>query len=221
MRRHAIVPLLALAVLSGCTTGQSGTPTAISTTATRTQDSTPGSESSEPSITSTSAADLPSDGAPKVENPMDVSKFVNDPCASLPPRRTQELVGAPTGTPSDDVTGVSCQWVNHSPDTFNGSSINVHFFSKVPTGLSGLYRANKRGEWEFFEPLSPIEGMPAVTYGKLDSRSSGRCAVAVGVSDTMAIDVHTKQSLSKTNRDQACSVAVMVATDVVKTLKAG
>ncbi|SDC85736.1 Protein of unknown function [Actinokineospora iranica] len=152
---------------------------------------------------------------------MDVSRFVNDPCASLSPQRTQELVGTPTGIRTDDATNVGCEWVNNSPETFNGSGIWVYFYSKVPDGISAAYRANKRGEWAFFEPVSAIEGMPAVTYGKRDGRADGMCTAAVGMSDTMAIGVTTQQSLSKRHRDQACQVTVMVATDVVKTLKAG
>ncbi|SDC86375.1 Protein of unknown function [Actinokineospora iranica] len=223
MRRHTLVPLLALVTLAACTTGEAGTPVGLSTTTTRTQDPAPGSKTSEPSTPSApaSSTELPTDGAPKVKNPVDVSKFANDPCASLPPERAQVLVGTPTGKRTEHPTGAGCRWFNNSPDTFNGSSIDVHFFSQTSKGLTAVYRANKRGEWAYFEPVADINGMPAVTYDKRDNRDIGMCGVDVGMSDTMSIGVITQQSLSKRNRDQACQVAVMVAAEVVKTLKAG
>src|SRR5690242_512041 len=102
--RHtaALVGVLCVTV-TGCTTISPGE----ATPATTSESSTAGSTSS-----SGDEGDLPSDGAPKVKDPLDTTRFEQDPCSSLSTKQAQDL-NLPTNGKQEEIPyGVGCEWRN-------------------------------------------------------------------------------------------------------------
>lgn len=94
--------LLGLAVVSACTTESPGDPQPV--------DSTFSSRTSE------NGEELPFAGAPKVEDPLDTSRYERDPCLSLTAEQAQSLSLPPTGVPMENAAlSVGCRWQN--PET--------------------------------------------------------------------------------------------------------
>jgi len=111
--------------------------------------------------------------------------------------------------------GNICEWANK--ETRGLADIRMH--DKNPRGLSATYAADKQGKWAFFEPLSPIEGFPAVAYDITDERSRGECAIAIGVSNEIAFDVSLRLSADNVGAKDPCETAATVAGMMLQTMK--
>jgi hypothetical protein len=86
-------------------------------------------------------------------------------------------------------------------------------------GLTSVYEA-KGKQYQLFEPLESVEGFPVVAYGVNDERTTrGRCAIAMGVSDTQAVDIHVAQSESNIGKKDPCAAARDVASQVLNNLR--
>jgi len=204
-----------VAILGGCTTtshGQAEPPHPA--TSETTTGSSAGSTSSS---TSVSAGDLPSDGAPKVQNPLNAARFEQNPCLALPAEQAKQLNIPSQGTPTDIELGKSCEWFNR--ETFG--SVAIDFLSKDTRGLSSTYKANKAGRWAYFEPLPEIEGFPAVARSNLDDRSDGHCLLEIGVTDKLSFQLALRLSRANVGQKNPCEVAVQVAGMALQTMKAG
>lgn len=161
--------------------------------------------------------ELPSDGAPKVENPLDTSKFQQDPCQSLTATQSQGLDLGSAGKPIGMPLGNACNWRNEQ--TRNRAQIG--FLDKDPRGLSSEYRAEKNGNLELFDELPPIEGFPAVVRGTIDDRDYGGCTVVVGASDEIAFEVIRQIPRSEIGQKEPCEAAAEVAAVALQTMKQG
>lgn len=207
MRTHHTLPVAVLLclVLTSCTEFSAGEPT-------------PGSITSDTGTGSPSSGgdDLPSNGAPKVEHPLDnTEQFEQDPCSILSSTQAQDLGLPAKGKEEDGVLGRDCQWFN--PDT--RGQVTIGFLSNVDDGLSGAYAANERGEYSVFEPLPPIDGYPAVALGIDDRRPRGICLVAVGVSDQDSFHVDLHLSPANVGTKDPCDTAALVAGKALETIK--
>src|SRR6266498_3515072 len=161
--------LLGLALVSACTTTSKGDPLPANPTETTTSDSAPRTSGS-------GGEELPFAGAPKVDNPLDTSRYEKDPCKSLTADQAKSQNLPETGTIDEKVVlGIGCDWFN--PETHG--EISIDFLVDDPRGLSPEYQT--RTEYAFFEELPDIEGFPAIARGGATDRDYGICTVMVGV----------------------------------------
>ncbi len=209
----AVLGLLSVVLLSGCTTTSQGEPGAATTgtAGTATTGSTPDSPTGDPN------GDLPTDGAPDVSNPLDTTAFQEDPCKALTASQTQGLNVPSTGEQYDDSLGNGCKWTNAET---HGETI-IGFLDKDPRGLSAVYKANEQGKWAYFEELSPVEGYPAVARSQSDERADGYCSVVIGASNEVAFDVYLRLSQANIGNRNPCEVATQVAGMALQTMKKG
>jgi hypothetical protein len=159
--------------------------------------------------------DLPSDGAPKVDTPLDAGRFEQDPCQALTSEQTQSLGMKAPGARSDDSFGNGCAWRN--PET--GGSVHLSFLSTDKRGLSSAYRSNDRGDFTYFEPLGDIEGHPAVAFDIRSDKPTAACSVAVGLTDQLVISILTNLSGNNIGQKDPCEVGAMVAGKMLQTMK--
>lgn len=204
-RSPAIASLLGIAIVSACTTSSEGEPRPVDSTGSMTSSSSGNGE------------ELPFAGAPKVNDPLDTSRYEKDPCRSLTSAQAQSLNLPPTGTFNEATLTVGCTWFN----TQTRGEVNIDFIVDDPRGLSPEYQANRSGKWEFFEELPTIEGYPAVARAGIDSRDDGTCTVVVGVADDMAFASSVQLSLANIENGDPCKKAAEVAGLALQTMEAG
>lgn len=202
MRRwvSAIVGVASVVVIAGCSSPQAGQPTAAA--------------SSDPSRTSTTNASSSSGQAPRVQTPLNDARLIGDPCSALTSGQLQAVGFTPavkTGVEHLAVGNV-CNW---NDDTVGvvGASAGVVVQITLHHGLSDIYA--QRSGMAYFTPVT-IEGYPAVLADLTDERSSGTCALNLGVSDTsvLAID-YEQQDLGPS----ACDKVQALARATVETLR--
>ncbi|MFC4854757.1 DUF3558 domain-containing protein [Actinophytocola glycyrrhizae] len=195
-----------MVIAAGCTTMSPGEAIPATTVDTSTSDLPP--------PTSGDGEDLPFAGAPKVEDPLDTTRFQQDPCRTLTADQTRELNLPPTGEPEKGrPLGNACVWFN--PETW--AEAEVHFADQDPRGLSALY--NVKDRYAYFDELPPIDGYPAIAVGALDDRDIGHCTVVVGVSDEVTFDVPVKLSEANVGKKDPCEAAAGVAAMALATMK--
>jgi hypothetical protein len=191
-----------MAVVTGCTTATAGTPHAVSSDV----------SSASPSGTED---DLPSDGAPKVDHPLDVSHFEEHPCDALKAEDAQTLNVPAEGKQNDNGSGLGCGWTN----TKSGGSLGLDFFSGDKRGLSSLYREAKDLEFPYFEPVDDIEDYPAAAYNSKEKNPTSECLVGVGVTDQLSFSVYVAVSLDNIGRKNPCEAAVGATEMLLRTMK--
>jgi hypothetical protein len=196
---------LSVAVLAGCTTTSSGTPLPGATSS---AEDTPSSAPSEENDA------LPSDGAPKVTNPIDASHFEQNPCDMLTTAQAQDLDLGP-GKRQDTNFGKGCDWRNSQ----NGGSIAINFASAGMRGLSSTYRSNKNGDFTYFEAIDDIEGHPAVAYDINTANPTAVCFVAVGLTDQLTFSTRVALSANNVGKKDPCELSAMVAGIMMKNMQ--
>lgn len=207
-----VVCLVGVLALAGCTSSSPGRAEPAPSGSRSPEATTSTSRTTEPSGES-----LPSDGAPKVKNPLDTNRYQQNPCLVLTAAQTQELnVGSP-GEQRPGPLGEACDWRNSE----TGGNIDMQFGDLDPQGLSATYKANKAGKWVYFVELPEIEGFPAVARAPLDRRDKGDCAIEVGVSDRVTFQLGVQLSRANVGKKDPCEVTVMVAGMMLRTMKAG
>lgn len=213
LRRSLLaVSLLGLALVSACTETSKGDPRAA-TTETTTSTSTPGTTGND------GDEELPYAGAPKVGNPLDTTRYEQDPCQSLTADQTQPLNLPATGETMENVAlGNGCTWFNEETQ---GEAQIVFSVSKSKKGLSSEYQAYQDGKWKIFEELPEIEGYPAIIRASSDTRDLGDCTVVVGVADDMVFESILQLSQANVGQKDPCEVAVQIAGLALQTMKAG
>lgn len=170
-----------------------------------------------PSTTGEETSALPYAGAPRVEDPLDTSRFEQDPCQALSSAQAVDLEVEWPGESRDAPLGKACTWRSQNDSR---ALVEVASQDKYPHGLSAVYQAEEDGKWAFFTELDPVEGYPAVSYGQVDQRDTGGCRVEVGLSDEIAFDVVLQLSATNVGKKDPCETAAMVAGMVVETMKA-
>lgn len=157
-------------------------------------------------------------GAPRVSDPVDVTGFLDRPCAVLTAAQLAEFGVEEPGEPDTESTiaknaGPGCVW--HRRDTSSGSSLGMGFTTGNKNGLSDIYRGKSR--FEFFVETT-VDGYPAVFRDLSDGRPHGDCTITVGISDTLTF------LASETGGPEGqivCDRTKEVATAILATLKAG
>lgn len=211
-RSLVLTSLFGLVLVAGCTTASEGQPRPVDTTVAPTSGSTSGSSGGEED-------ELPFAGAPKVDDPLETSRYEQNPCASITAEQAQqELNLPPTGQPMENVTlGVGCEWKNNDTRAY----LHIVFVVDDPRGLSPDYAVNEDGGWDFFQELPEIEGYPAIARDRPDDRSRGYCTVAVGVADDMSFESTLQLRGSNIGEKDPCEMAAFAAGLAVQTMKEG
>lgn len=221
-RQQALLVAIAVSALvsAGCTSTENGSPTApggVPTSEAPTSGATTGStEPTDPGPSESAGSELPSDGAPRVADPLTFDKFLEQPCLTLTQAQLTGFGVRPEGERRTDATGLTCQWRND-----NNGAITVSIPAANKRGLSGIYRAEKDGRYKYFEPVGDIGGYPAVAASVVDLRESGACILNIGVRDELALVMQLSQSLDRIGKADPCEVAVTVGEAIVTTVKAG
>ncbi len=192
--------MLSLAVLAGCDSGEAGQALPTS-----------GAEVS--TTQSESAGEREFTKAPPVQDPLDASKYLKDPCSSLTESQQQEFNVTSSRENSDDDNS-GCRWNVGDGSTSPG----VSYATGIEEGLDRLYALNDTGHWDkgYFEPTE-VSGYPAVYVEIVDNRDRGDCNLAVSISDDLFFNSNV---LTRAGND-ACGAAENVAKAVIETIKAG
>jgi hypothetical protein len=153
-----------------------------------------------------------------VEDPLDTTRFEQDPCSTLTASQAQAQLNLPaTGEPEDVALGKGCKWYNE--DT--RGQVQISFLTGNHRGLSGFYEADEQGKYPYFVKLPSIEGYPAIASDIEDRRPRGICVVVVGVNDTLTFDVGLYLSQANVGVKEPCEVAAQVAGMALQTMKEG
>lgn len=152
------------------------------------------------------------DPALRVPAPLATAGLLADPCTALP---ADQATNAGFSTPGQSYTspgGPGCQW--HSA-TYDANKIFIAPLGTQQTGMTGVY-AN-RAQDNYFEPTT-IEGYPAVYAANADLRSSGTCALWLGVTDQLVVNINSS-ILVGPNVGNPCPIVGDIAAAVVRHLK--
>jgi hypothetical protein len=153
--------------------------------------------------------------APPVKIPLDASRYIADPCASLTSTQLRGFGSSEPGHVNSDDSGPTCAWrVGPNLDTF----VSITYFTSTKTGLSNIYALNDTGGWEhgYFEPTE-VDGYPAAFVAISDDRKAGACGITVGIKDDLMFNALVN---SRPGND-SCSAAKNVASGVLKTIRGG
>jgi hypothetical protein len=150
-----------------------------------------------------------------VDDPLDASRFITDPCAVLTREQLDGFSVGGLGIPTTSggvakYAGPFCSW--HADPELD-STMAVGFITGNKNGLADMYRGRER--FEDFRPVE-VDGYPGVFANSPDLRASGSCDLAVGVSGTLMIRASEQGQL---DAHGACERAVQVARAALKTLR--
>ncbi|MFI7672745.1 DUF3558 domain-containing protein [Actinophytocola sp. NPDC049390] len=209
--RHLVPPVAMLClIVTGCTTMSRGEPTPAPTTET--------SAAAPPSTSTGDDGDVPSHGAPKVDEPFEeTARYEQDPCSMLTTGQARELNLPTTGEPDEIPYGVGCKWRN----TDTRGQVMISLLTDNDRGLSAVYAADQRGDLAYFVPLADIDGHPAVASDVEDRRSTGICIVDVGLTDQLLMGIALNLSQANVGQKDPCEVAADVAGMALQTMKDG
>lgn len=200
MRTATITVALAatiIALVAGCSSGAGTTATTTGTAST--------------------GSTLPAAGAPKVTNPLDTTKYQQNPCSVLAPAQLQALGNHGAGKPRQGPPGPTCQWIDPS----SSDSLAVSFYTtpaQIRIGLTGSYQ--NRSSFRLFQPTQ-VNGYPAVIASQTDTGQHGSCDVLVGTADDILVNFRIIVGAGEPQYTNACPVAVNEATAGMTTMQAG
>jgi hypothetical protein len=97
------------------------------------------------------------------------------------------------------------------------NSIDVTPLPENKNGMSDIYANNDAHRYQFFQPLT-IAGYPAADAESADDRSTGTCAIVVGVTDQLAVLLLT-QIGAGVNKTNPCPIAEKVGAAMIEHLK--
>jgi hypothetical protein len=120
---------------------------------------------------------------------------------------------SPAKTPDGNLEP-SCSWYIGPADFSKNAGISISFYPKQADGLSTDYQ--KAGSWwKFFQPTK-VSGYPAAYVGLADKRSTGDCAVNIGLNDNQIVQVYVQLWYLDPS---PCDVASKLSVDVVGNIK--
>jgi hypothetical protein len=152
--------------------------------------------------------------APQVPNPLDASKFEQDPCNVLSQAQASQVANLTTSSKADGNVAPICTWMDG-----DHNRITIGF---VPGngGLTTSYK-NQDNKSGYFAVAPDIGGYPAAFLGPVDDRNDGGCLVAVGVTNDEVITVSADFRNSSPYYSDPCAMAVKAAEAAMATLKGG
>jgi hypothetical protein len=205
----AVPAIAGVIVLAGCSAKEGGIATAA-----------PPAENPSDTSPTASSRTVPggSGNAPKIENPLDASKYLTQPCAVLSPAQLQAFKITKPGTPHVDdpvakQAGPYCGWRSDDAIPFG---FDVGFLTGNKNGLSDTLEGGKKAFPGYFEPTE-VEGYPAVFNDVADRRPTGACNITVGISENLAF--RAQEQANKSTGARSCDGAKQLAAAVIQTLR--
>ena len=199
--RRPLIILFGLAVtalLTACSSTDTGSPTAASTT------------TDPPSAPTSTSAQT----APRVASPLNVGQFTATPCSALTVADLPALKLTGSSAQAKIAYGAPvCEWNPQDAE----HTLAISWISPKNTGLSALY--SQRSDMEYWQTLS-VDGYPAVFADFADLRTHGDCRINVGVNDAVFF-IADYQTIMDSDKPQACNLAQTAAADVIKNLQGG
>jgi hypothetical protein len=184
-------------------------------------------EGAQPSSTSPQGGGQ-KNGVPQVDNPLDATPFLRDPCSLVDNRTLAEFGTFGQGEPDVDsnhakkLIGPSCTW--YADDEFGVSAEVVidtphqKYADPELRGLGGVYSSKESGMIDYLQQveIAGHPGYPAVIAGDKEELSGGRCVVYVGIAN----DLNIKTAFDKEgDPSQACAAAQKIAGAALNSLK--
>jgi hypothetical protein len=160
-------------------------------------------------------------GAPKVTQPLDVTKYIQHPCAALSAAQLHALDVPRQGVPAQDADGSTCS-ISEKYDVVYTVAFNVHFAEGQPTGLANAYWSANGPAFttDYMKRLPDIEGVPEVTEPA--QNTDGGCYIYLGATDQISYAAGvTVSSSTEPQYKTACSIAQQLAVDITRTMRAG
>lgn len=197
-------------VLAACSQAEPGSPE-------------PGTSTSSPASPSTSSSDTAGE-VPKVDNPLDPSAYLNNPCKLVSQSDMASLgytepgsANVEDGGDDDPFAGPSCSWFAEGVE---GIYVGIGTGNRDhgAGGLRSAYSNYQNGWNKYWEPTT-INGYPAAFTDTHDFRSEGEYKLLVGIRDDLTIGVLTDGYVD--DPDQAPEDIKTVAGMVIDTLKDG
>jgi hypothetical protein len=210
--------VVALALVSGCSTSTTGSPAPDATGTQGTGSADPSAENGGNAGDAGNAGDdgtagsNSGTGAPKVTTPLDTTRFQPTPCSVLTTAQQQALGITKAGKPTPDPAGATCNWDLTSPVAVYGFGFDVTFPAGQAKGLANAYQA---GGAEM-KALPDIGGQPAVTQPS--ENTGGNCTIWVGATDEVEYAA-TVSIPTGPHASDPCTVATQIATDATTTMR--
>lgn len=160
-------------------------------------------------------------GAPEVTRPLDVTKYIRNPCSTLTTAQLHALHVSKSGTPEHDSDGSSCS-VDPKYDVVYTVTFNTHFNEGEPTGLANAYFAANGPDFtkDYLHRLPDIDGVPEVTEPL--QNTDGGCYIYLGATDQISYAAGvTVSSPAEPQYRTACSIAQQLAKDMTETMLSG
>lgn len=164
-------------------------------------------------------------GAPKVQEPLQASAFVQNPCLSLTAQQVRGVHEDSTpyvfGNDPTSSAGATCLW----PHAHAGVRIQISWNTQMsrdprqPNGLDFYY--SRRGDGlsnDRFVPTS-VNGYPAAFVGASKADDGARCRLALGVNDNLVATVTYSGDPNATSIDTNCASAVTLAEDILTNVR--
>jgi Protein of unknown function (DUF3558) len=164
------------------------------------------------SSTAAASSNSATGDAPRVPVALPVADLTSNPCSALSSDQVTQIGLTGSADLTQGQTGPNCRWRSA---TVSENLVNISPMIVNKNGLSDIY-ANKAKN-AYFEPTT-INGYPAVYTDLADLRSTGDCALWVGVTDQLAVSVSAQISFG-VNKSTPCPVAQRVATAMVQHLQ--
>jgi Protein of unknown function (DUF3558) len=170
---------------------------------------------------STTAPTSSAPAVPKVAHPLDTTKYQAAPCTLLTAAQVTPYGITKPGYVSGGTTalGPGCRWSTTS-SLIQG--FNVQFITANTSGLTTLYinRDVIVQGGGYFEATT-VQGYPAVFNSQADQRKTGKCSLAVGVTDTLTYNVAIGLDPASPEYTTSCDPAAKIADMVMTTLRGG
>ncbi len=176
--------------------------------------STPGTPVPAAPESSSSAPTSTTRSVPKVSNPLDATKYEQNPCALLSQAQATEVINAVRNRQGKGLVAPICTWYDA-----DNNSVGLGLLPGQG-GLAGAY-TNADSESGYFEAAPEVNGYPAVFAGTTDDRKRGGCQIAVGIKDDELFTASVRLRTTSPLYNDPCSLAVKTATAAVTTIKAG
>jgi hypothetical protein len=218
--------VVALAVVSGCSSSASGAP---APTAPAANSGTAGTAAGVPTVPT--GASRPANGgaavptttagtarpapppkvdagraAPKVTKPLDASHVTNSPCATMNGADLTAL--GFTGT-KPSAAGSQCSWNGPA-----GASVRIVWQTIAVSGLTDVYA--EKSSMYYFVPTT-VRGYPAVYASPFsDRRADGDCTLYTAVDNATVFS--TQYVAAPANAGRACELAKQAASQVIRDL---
>jgi hypothetical protein len=202
IRSIAAVTVIAVLLAAGC--GGGGTPSTTTPTPTSQSDGA-------------GNGDTTPNGAPKVKSPLAWESFKAAPCTVI---TTDQLaaIGVPgvTGKVNPSAPGPACIWQGEVTSSRITPGVG---FPEGGEGLDTVYQ--RKSTYQLFEAQPDVQGYPALLASNADLRTSGDCALVVGITDSQIAAFSVQMGNKAPRYSDPCGLLTEIANQVITNIKAG